>query len=72
MPRFPPQTTAAEYLIAPIERVNRGIVEAQGEPVPDTDEVPLIMGPGDVLRVVLIGIVHDEDIQHPIMLNHTL
>lgn len=53
--------TEAEFLIALIERVNRGIVEAPGEPVPDSDEIPLIVGPGDVLRVALIGTFRTVD-----------
>lgn len=48
-------STEAEYLIALIDRVTRGLMEATGDAVPDAAEIPITISPGDIVRVILIG-----------------
>jgi len=54
-------STEAEYLIALIDRVTRGLMEATGEAIPDAAEIPITISPGDIVRVVLIGTFRTVD-----------
>ena len=54
-------TTEAEYLIALIDRVTRGLVEAPTTPTDDGADIPVAVMAGDVVRVSLIGTFRSVD-----------
>lgn len=54
-------TTEAEFLIAIIDRVTRGLTETLGEPDEFSEEIPVSITSGDIVRVSLIGTFRTVD-----------
>lgn len=54
-------TTEAEFLIAIIDRVTRGLTETLGEPDELSEEIPVSITSGDIVRVSLIGTFRTVD-----------
>jgi uncharacterized protein len=54
-------STEAEQLIGLIERVTRGPMEQQAEGKPDDPDIPMLITPGDIVRLTLIGTFRTVD-----------